>query len=122
MVVCNGKLTASGIFGRRERDVGFVVLEPALDGASLRGQLARDDRYVAAVIDDVMPLLLKNLGNLQIFGIHHQTAGFAIQAMDRVGGTFEMAFGKVFVQHLLRGILLGGRGHGEDALRLLNDN
>ena len=122
VVVRDGVLATTGVFRRGVGDVGFVVLEPRLDGAVLAFHLASDNGDITAVEDDLVPVLFQDLGDLDALGVHHQAAGVAIEAVHGVGRAFEVALGEVLVEDLLGGVLLGGGGHREDAHGFLDDD
>ena len=64
-------ILAAVIGGRRLGHVGLVVLQPVGDGAFILLHLTRADCHIAAVVDNLMPVVLKYLFRLDILRIDH---------------------------------------------------
>lgn len=60
----------------------FVVIEPRTDGACVAFHAAFDDGFVAAVGDDVLPMLHENLLHITAFGKDHKARSVAVETVD----------------------------------------
>ena len=61
--------SAAIIHGAAVGDVGLVVLQPRMYGAALLFHFATEHSHIAAVIDDVVPVLFEPLAYLHALGI-----------------------------------------------------
>ena len=121
VIVCDGFLAAV-VRGAAVGDEGLVVLQPAAHGAAFLLHLSAHHGHVSAVKDDAVPVLLQNALRLLCLGIHHQSAGLAVQAVHHMCRAFEVALLEVLVQDGLHAVLSRCRCHAQDALAFFNDD
>ena len=72
MIVGHG-IFASVVYGRRVGDVSLAVLQPIGYSAVVVLHLATCHSYVAAVVDYLVPVVLKNLLGVNVLGVNHQS-------------------------------------------------
>ena len=120
-IVRDGFLPAV-VCGAAIGDVSFVVLEPGVDGAAFLRHLSAEYGDIASVIDDVVPVFLELLPDVEVLGINHQAACVAVEPVDDVSRAGEVAAAEVLVEDGLDAVLARCRGHAEDAFGLLDDD
>ena len=97
-VVMGDGIFAPVIYGGRVGEVGLVVLQPARHRTLVVHHFAADHRHIAAIIDQVVPFVLKNLLGAHVFGIDHQSRGVAVQTVDDVGITLLSRLPEIAVE------------------------
>ena len=103
-------------------NVRFVVLEPRVNRTALLLHLSAEHSHIAAVIDDVVPVLFEHLPYLHALGINHQSARVTVEAMNHMSRAGEVALAEVLVEDGLDAVLPRSGGHAEDAFGLLDDD
>ena len=95
------RILASIVGRTRISDVGAVVLQPVGDGSLVVCHLPTEYGHIAAVVDDMMPVVFQGQFGLLVLGINHEATGVAIQAVDDVGRTTLAALAEISIEHLL---------------------
>ena len=119
VVVGHGILTAI-IHRRRIGHISLIVLQPVGHRTLIVLHLSGADGHIAAVIHDIVPVVLQNLLRLHVLRIHHQSAGVTVQTMHHVGGTLLTRLLKIVVEHRLHVQTGVTSRHRKDANGLLH--
>ena len=119
--MCDGKLTAI-IHWRRVGEVRLIVLQPRGYRAIVLFHDATEQGYIAAVIDDVVPVVLKDLLGLNVLCVDHQATCVAVKTMNHMRTAVLTTLHEVIVEYSLHVQRLMTGCHREDADVLLHDN
>ena len=114
-MIVGHSIFASVVYWRRVGDISLVVLQPIGYGAVVILHLATCHSYVAAVVDYLVPVVLKNLFGINILGVNHQSGCVAVETMHHVGTTLLMRLGKIVVEHRLHVQRRVSGCHGQNA-------
>ncbi len=120
--VGDGESAALGLDGRGVGHEALVVVEPRADGAAVALHAALDDGLVAAVEDEVLPVVDERFLHIAPLGKEHQSRGVAVETVDGVRGDGTLSAAQVFVEDALDGVFAAiERCIGEDARGLIDD-
>ena len=120
VIVCYG-IFAAVVDRRRKCNVGFVVFQPAGYGSAVAFHFAAHYCHITPVVDGLMPIVLKGLLDGHVFGVDHQTACVAVEAVDYMGRTPLMAFVEIIVKHAFNVERAVAGSHRQNADRLVYD-
>ena len=98
--MCDGFLTAI-VCWTAVGHIGLIILQPRMNSSSLAFHLSTYYGQVTSVIDYIMPIMFQNLFHLNVFGIHHQSTCFSVQAMYHMSRTVEMSLTEIFIEDSL---------------------
>ena len=82
-------------------DIRAVVLQPVGYSTLVVLHLAADDSHITAVIDYVVPVVLKDLLRLNILGIYHQATGITVEAVHHMRSAVLPRAPEIVVEHRL---------------------
>ena len=121
-VVRDGILAAAWVVGRGVGEICLIVFQPTFHRALGLLRLARDEGVIAAVGNDVAPVVLQNLLRFERLGIDKQAGGVAVEAMHHVRPLLDVAFVEIIVENSLDAERMVRGGHRKDADALLNNH
>ena len=116
------RILATIVDWRRIGDVGLIVFQPVGHRATILLHLSRHHCHIAAVVDDVVPLMLQALFGIHVLRIDHQSTGVAVESVHHMRAAALVSLLEIIVEHRLHVQRLVSGSHGEDAHSLFHDD
>lgn len=121
-MIVSDSVFAAVVYRRAVSDISLVVLQPVGYRTLVVLHLTAQHGHVAAVEDNVVPVVLKNLLGLYVLGVNHQPTRVAVEAVHNMSRALLPRTAEVVVEHRLDVQRAVAGGHTEDSDVLLYDH